>query len=187
MEDYADLVALERTRRAQTTPPDQHPAISLTPDQHPVIMLPQREGQALPVTFDGGVDPPAPIVVPPVVTQMLPPQALEEGRVAAPARRDVLGNDARGEALRLWDAGRRISSGSGLICPCGSGSDQFPGVIVCLCSGEWCVLSLLCDHWCLILGPVPGFLALVPLSTFVLYVYRVLFNFVISAIVNVKV
>ena len=103
MEDYAELVAQERTRRAQMTPPDQHPVISLTPDQHPVIMLPQREGQALPVTFDGGVDPPAPIVVPPVVTQMLPPQALEEGRVGAPARWDVLGNDARGEALRLRD------------------------------------------------------------------------------------
>ena len=103
MEDYAEVVALERTRRAQMTLPDQQPAISLTPDQHPVIMLPQREGQALPVTFVGGVDPPASIVVSPVVTQMLPPQALEEGCVGAPARRDVLGTDGHSDVPQLQD------------------------------------------------------------------------------------
>ena len=79
MEDLAEAVALERTRRAQIVPPDQYPA----------IMLPQQEGQALPMTFDGGVDPHAPIVVPPVVTPVFPPQALEgEGHAGALARRE---------------------------------------------------------------------------------------------------
>ena len=94
MEDNAEVVALERTWRSQTEPPAQYPA----------IMLPQQEGQALPVTFDGGVDPPAPIVVPPVVIPVFPPQALEgEGRAGAPARRDILGTDTLSEVLRLRD------------------------------------------------------------------------------------
>ena len=105
MEDYTDRLELEKARRAQLVPTDHQPANSLTVGQHPVIMLPQRESQALPVTFVGGVDHPALIVVPPTVSQMLPPQGLapEDSRVGAPARRELLGDDARGEDLRMRD------------------------------------------------------------------------------------
>ena len=114
MEDYVDRLELERARRVQLAPTDHQPAISLTVDQHPVIMLPQRDPQALPVTFVGGVDRPASIVVSPIVSQMLPPQglALEDSRVGAPARRELLGDDAHGEALRIRDLQDAQSWGS---------------------------------------------------------------------------
>ena len=100
-----DRLELEMARRARLVPTDHQPATSLTVGQHPVVMLPQRESKALPVTFFGGVNHPAPIVAPPLVSQLLPPQglALEDSRVGAPARRELLEDGARGEDLRIRD------------------------------------------------------------------------------------
>ena len=101
MEDYAVAIALDRARRETIA----HSA------QHPAIMHLQPEGQSLPVSFAGAVVPHEPLVVPPEVIPIFPPQALEtrleEGeRVGAPARRDMLGDDGRSDMLwlqELWD------------------------------------------------------------------------------------
>ena len=59
----------------------------------------------MPVTFVGGVGHPAPIVVPPLVSQSLPPQGLvlEDSRSSAPVRRELLEDGALGEEVRLRD------------------------------------------------------------------------------------
>ena len=91
MEDYTDRLELEMARRARQVPADHQTSTSLTVTQHPMVVLPQQEVKTLPVTFVGGVGHPAPIVVPPLVSQSLPPQGL------------VLEDGARGEEVRLRD------------------------------------------------------------------------------------